>query len=81
MTTPASEPGETEFSHGRGLMPPERTGATRHGAGQEEWGPTVYEQMKAVQRTDSSDPNAVADFDAAPGTRNNQTGQNWRREQ
>lgn len=80
MTRPASEPGESEFSHGRGLQPPERTGATRHNASPEEWGPTVYEQGKAIQRTDPADPDAVADPTAKPGTPGNQTGQQWIRE-
>lgn len=80
MTTPAREPGESEFSHGRGLQPPERTGALTHNAGQEEWGPTVYEQGRAIMRTDPADPDVEVDYTAKPGTPSNQTGQQWVRE-
>ena len=45
------EPGPSEFSYGRGQMSPISLGP----------GPTQIEQLKAVQRTDPSDPGAVAE--------------------
>lgn len=79
---PNREPGESEFSHGRGLQPPAREGALRlANTGVEEWTPTVYEEGKAIQRTDSADPEATADYTAAPNTPANQTEHQWVREQ
>lgn len=46
------EPGGSEFSHGKGLMPPlER-----------DYEPREYEQHLASMQTDSTDPNATVDY-------------------
>lgn len=66
------EPRESEFSHGRGLQAPRRKGAN--------WEPSVYEQGKAIQRTDHTDPNAVADPTAPPHSPSNTSAQRWIRE-
>ncbi len=49
VVTPGLEPGPSEFSHGRGLMVPLELGP----------GPTQVEEMKAIMRTDSTDPAAT----------------------
>ncbi len=86
-----SDPGETEFGHGRGLRASPTQNAQRSDAMEPAWpfdkepeGPwalSPYDQGKAVQRTDSADPGAVADMTAAPFTVNNITGTQWVREQ
>ncbi len=75
-----TEPGESEYSHGRGLQPPERSGATLHGAAPEDWFVDVYDEAKAVQRTDPADPTARADYRAKPRTASNKTETQWVRE-
>lgn len=85
MTAPLNpniEPGETEYSHGKGLMASAGQRAQYSDpidpAGP--WEPSVYEQGKAIQRTNPADPTAVADYGAAPGTASNYTEQEWVRE-
>ena len=91
MTFPLSgaDPGETEYSHGRGMGASARQRAQRvrnlataYPTGDAD-GPfemTVYEHGKAVQRTDPADPKAVADLFAEPNTVNNRTQTKWTRE-
>lgn len=91
MTFPLSEadPGETEFSHGRGLTASARQRLTRNEAMNLAYptadpdGPfdyTPYERGKAVQRTDPADPGAVANLFADPETIDNTTQTPWSRE-
>ncbi len=78
------EPGESEYSHGKGL----RASAAQRGQYSDPidpkgpWELSVYDQGKAVQRTNPADPAAVADptFEAAPGTPANYNGIEWVRE-
>lgn len=65
------EPGESEFSWGKGLQAPESRG----------YEPTNFDQMKALQRSDSADESAVIDPTAAPNTSGNTTETQWVREQ
>lgn len=85
-----SDPGETEFSHGRGLRASPTQNTQRSDAlepawpydkePEGPWGLSPYDQGKAVQRTDSADPGAVADMTAEAFTVNNTTGTKWVRE-
>lgn len=78
------EPGETEFSHGKGL----RASATQRGQHSDPidpkgpWELSVYDQGKAIQRTNPADPTSVADptMAAASGTNANYNGIEWVRE-
>jgi len=54
ILNPDREPGETEFSHGKGLMPDPRKGYV----------PDNLDEHHAVLRTDSADPTSVANYDA-----------------
>jgi len=59
MTTPRilnpdREPGDTEFSHGKGLMPDPGKGYV----------PDNLDEHHAILRTDSADPTSVANYDA-----------------
>lgn len=47
------EPGESEFSSGRGLMP-----NVKHG-----WVPEQVDVLRAERRTDTTDPASVASYD------------------
>lgn len=47
------EPGESEFSWGRGLMP-----NVKHG-----YVPEQHDQLRAERRTDTTDPTSVASYD------------------
>lgn len=47
------EPGESEFSHGRGLMP-----NVKHG-----YVPEQHDVLRAERRTDTTDPTSVASYD------------------
>jgi hypothetical protein len=86
----SSDPGETEFGHGKGLRSSPTQNANRSEAMQPAWpfdrapegpwGLSVYDQGKAVQRTDPAEPNAVADMTAKPYTPGNRTGTQWVRE-
>lgn len=92
MSFPLSskDPGETEFSHGRGLKASPRQNIQTSPAmvpawpydkePDGPWGLSVYDQGKAVQRTDPADPNAEPDMTAKPFTANNRTGTQWVRE-
>lgn len=92
MSFPLSskDPGETEFIHGKGLRASPRQNTQRSIPLDEAWpydrepegpwGLSVYDQGKAVQRTDPADPGAVADMTAKPFTANNRTGTQWVRE-
>lgn len=93
MTFPLNlpaEPGESEFSHGAGLMASARqrsqTSASldlvKIGMNDPEgpWQPSVYEQDKAVQRTDSANATSTADYKAPPFSNDNVTGTQWERE-
>jgi hypothetical protein len=81
VMSPFMEPGESEFSHGKGLM----ASAAQRGQYTDPidplgpWEPSVYEQGKAIQRTDPA-YNSNAAYDAAPGTVDNTTETNWVRE-
>lgn len=44
MTSPAQTPGESEFSHGKGLMPPVERG----------YEPTPFDRLKAIYQTEKS---------------------------
>lgn len=57
------EPGESEFSWGKGLEAPESRGYV----------PEPWEVAAAIRRTDSADAEAVADPAAPPGSANNTT--------
>lgn len=46
------EPGASEFSHGKGLMPPEESGYPPSGA----------EQLRALYSMDNIDPEAVPNY-------------------
>lgn len=50
---PGFEPGGSEFSHGKGLMPPPHRG----------YEPMEYEQLHAQFRVDPDDPTAQANYD------------------
>lgn len=93
MTFPLSlpeEPGESEFSHGKGLMASARQRSQmsdplnliKTGMNDPEgpWQPSVYEQDKAVQRTDPANPTSTADYAAPPFSNDNITGNQWERE-
>lgn len=87
------EPGESEFSHGRGLRATRaqreqpipnveigNLGTTRDAGQGEEPGPwplSVYDQGKVVQRTDPAEPAAEAAYDAEPNTIHNKTQTRW----
>lgn len=86
---PGQEPGETEFSHGRGLRPSRNQRAQRSPALDEAypkadpdgpWQADPYEAMKAVQRTDPADPGATAAYDAPADSIHNSTQTQWTRE-
>lgn len=87
---PPDEPGESEFSHGKGMMASEaqRGQAIPHvekvwpmdKAPDGPWFPRPFEQMKAVQRTDPAEANAVASYEAKPNTADNATQTQWVRE-
>jgi hypothetical protein len=78
------EPGESEFSHGKGLRASDRQRSQYVDPIDPEgpWAPSVYEQGKSIQRTNPADPSAVADpsFAASPGTPSNYNGDQWVRE-
>lgn len=82
ILNPNQEPGESEYSHGKGLMASDAQRAQYHDPIDPEgpWEPSVYEQGKAIQRTNPADPDAIADYGAAPGTASNWTEQEWVRE-
>jgi len=54
ILNPDREPGDTEFSHGKGLMPDPAKG----------YEPDNLDEHHAVLRTDSADPTSVANYDA-----------------
>ncbi len=78
------EPGESEFSHGKGL----RASDAQRGQyvdpidPEGPWEASVYERGKAIQRTNPADPTAIADetFTAPGGTAANYNGEPWVRE-
>jgi hypothetical protein len=80
------EPGESEFSHGKGLLasPRQRSQYSDPIDPEGPWQLSVYERGKAVMRTNPADPTAVADPDytSPPGSPSNYdpTSQ-WVREQ
>lgn len=92
MTFPLSgaDPGETEFGHGKGLLPSARQIEQRNENSEQVWpydkapdgpfGRSVNDIAAAIRRTDPADPNAVADYAAAPNTINNKTQTQWVRE-
>jgi len=82
VMSPFQEPGESEFSHGKGLMAsgPQRGQYVDPIDADGPWQPSVYEQAKAIQRTDSAYAGSTAKYDAAPGTIDNTTETNWVRE-
>lgn len=82
ILNPNLEPGESEYSHGKGLRPSATQTGVYHDPIDPEgpWEPSVYDQGKAIQRTNPADPGAVADPAAAPGTPSNWTEQEWVRE-
>lgn len=92
MTFPLSgaDPGETEFTHGRGLMASNTQRSRTSPNFEVAWpydkapgGPFAekpHDINRAIRRTDPCDPNAVADYGAAPNTANNQTQTQWVRE-
>lgn len=92
MTFPLSgaDPGETEFTHGRGLMPSNRQREQSSPNFELAWpydkapdgpfGERPHDIARAARRTDPTDPNAVADYGAAPNTANNTTQTQWVRE-
>lgn len=92
MTFPLSreDPGETEFGHGRGLMASNRQRGQTNPNVELAWpydkeplGPWAekpHQIAAAVRRTDSADPNSVADYAAAPNTPNNTTQTQWVKE-
>jgi hypothetical protein len=53
ILNPEREPGDTEFSHGKGLMPDPRKG----------YEPDNLDEHHAILRTDSADPTSVANYD------------------
>lgn len=79
------EPGESEFSHGKGLLasPRQRSQYSDPIDPEGPWELSVYERGKAAMRTNSADPGAVADPDytAEAGSPANYDGQPWVREQ
>jgi hypothetical protein len=80
-----TEPGETELSHGKGMLasPRQRAQYTDPIDPEGPWQLSVYERGKAVMRTNPADPAAVADPDytAKPGSpANYDGGDNWVRE-
>lgn len=77
------EPGESEFVHGKGLLasPAQRGQYIDPIDPEGPWELNVYDQAKAIQRTNPADSNAVADYAAKPGTPANYYGnQEWTRE-
>lgn len=92
MTFPLSgaDPGETEFGHGRGLRASNRQRQQTSENFELVWpydkepdGPWAerpQDAQAAIRRTNSADPNALADYGAAPGTANNTTQTQWIRE-
>lgn len=85
-----SDPGETEYHHGKGLRASGAQNTQRSNAlepawpydkePEGPWGLSPYDQGKAVQRTDPADPGAVADMAAPAFSANNRTGTQWVRE-
>lgn len=92
MTFPLSgaDPGETEFGHGRGIMPSNAQRSRQNPnvelawpydkEPQGPWAEKPHLQAAAIRRTDSADPNSTADYAAAPNSVNNTTQTQWVKE-
>lgn len=82
VMSPFQEPGESEFSHGKGLMASgaQRGQYTDPNDALGPWEPSVYDNAAAIRRTDSAYASSTAKFDAASETIDNTTTQNWVRE-
>lgn len=65
ILNPNIEPGESEYSHGKGLLasPTQRGQYSNPIDPEGPWEPDVYVRGKAAMRTNSADPSATADPD------------------
>jgi|GEM_PF-3817130 len=85
ILNPNIEPGESEYSHGKGILasPAQRAQYSDPNDPEGPWEPDVYTQGKAAMRTNPADPAAVADptYTTAPGEPANYNhGSTWVRE-
>lgn len=75
ILNPNMEPGESEYSHGKGQLasPSQRGQYSDPNDPEGPWELSVYDRGKAVMRTNPADPAAVAgpDYTSPPGSPSN----------